>query len=276
MSFKDLAVEILLQIFTYCDDLSSICILSSLSRRAHNVVGTYAREIIELALQDIPYEKKGVMIAVLKVRLGYWEYQSYRMCKTSPLVDERLWHSEASKTVPPVATTEVDEVESGENWKYIAGMAEVGDSSDIDDSDSEICTNHRKKARNNINTALSIPEKASASILRRFMHLAYQIHVLAHNDPDECLNRLKSIQPFDWSPPDEILGEENPSWREEQLAQLSLWRLQLYFEFQQARLYKRLPWSIEALEKLENSAPADLYEPAKSQVIAAQALLLLK
>lgn len=76
-----------------------------------------------------------------------------------------------------------------------------------------------------------------SSLLRKFVHLAHRIHVLAHLCLDQCLQRCRD------------LGKEvgPPSWAEEQRTIQSFWRLQVFYEVKTAWLQGRFNWEASDL-----------------------------
>lgn len=89
----------------------------------------------------------------------------------------------------------------------------------------------------------------SPSILRKFISLAHQIHILTHLCLDRCLERCKSRL----GELSEVSSWESASYPEEHRLLLGFWLLQYFFELKMARLKGRLHWTAEDLGDLQHA-----------------------
>jgi len=86
-------------------------------------------------------------------------------------------------------------------------------------------------------------------LLRKGVHLAHRVHVLAHLCLERCLQRCRALGKVDGLPP----WIEPPSWIEEQRAIIAFWRVQYFYELKIGRLKGRLNWGVGGLSALQSS-----------------------
>ncbi|KAL2020403.1 hypothetical protein VTK56DRAFT_8446 [Thermocarpiscus australiensis] len=119
---------------------------------------------------------------------------------------------------------------------------------------------------------------ATPALLRRFVALAHEIHVLAHACLENYIDRCLALRPARLRDPNfrypgtgtawlarpegepyEVPAQEPPSWIEEQRVLRDMWLAQVFYETQLARLKGRLGWTEGEMRVLEGLSAVDFY-----------------